>query len=104
MNLEKIINENPNINITINAEDLMKFGQNIASLTAQTVLDKHEEKVFTRDEVIEKFNICSATLWRWSKLGLISSKKIGNRRYYPESEIKRLTSLKTKYTSSISEV
>ncbi len=94
MDVEKIIKENPGINITINAGDLMEFGQSIASLTAQTVLNNHDEKVFTRDEVIEKFNICSATLWRWDKLGLIEGKKIGNRRYYPESEIKRLTSQK----------
>jgi hypothetical protein len=94
MDVKKIIKENPGINLTINAGDLMEFGQSIASLTAQTVLNNHDEKVFTRNEVIEKFNICSATLWRWDKLGLIQGKKIGNRRYYSESEIKRLTSQK----------
>ena len=94
MNLDDIIKENPNINLTVIASDLLKFGQNIATQTAQTVLNNHEEKVFTRNEVKEKFNVCDATLWRWDKLGLIMGKKIGNRKYYPESEIKRLLSLK----------
>ena len=92
MNINEIIQENPSINITINAEDLMDFGKGIAQQTANTILNNHDEKVFTRKEVIQKFNICSATLWRWDKIGLIKGKKLGNRRYYPESEIKRLTS------------
>jgi len=90
MNVENLIKDNPGINITINAGDLLNFGQSIATQTAKTILEKHDEKVFSRDEVIEKFQICSATLWRWDKLGLIHSKKIGNRRFYSESEIKQL--------------
>jgi len=89
-----MIKENPSINITINAGDLMAFGQYIATNTAQTILDKHEEKIYTRNEVMQKFNICSATLWRWDKMGLIQGKKIGNRKYYSESELKRLISQK----------
>jgi hypothetical protein len=90
MNIESLLKENPCINITINAGDLLTFGQSIATQTANTILEKHDEKVYSRDEVIEKFHICSATLWRWDKLGLINSKKIGNRRFYAESEIKQL--------------
>jgi hypothetical protein len=42
--------------------------------------------------------VCSATLWRGDKIGLIQGKKIGNRRYYSESEIKEL--IKTKEVSN----
>jgi hypothetical protein len=94
MFLEQIINVNPGINITVNAGELLEFGNSIADRTVKTFLQKHEEKVYTRNEVIEKFKICSATLWRWDKMNLIESKKIGNRVFYPESEIKRLTSMK----------
>lgn len=94
MYLEQIIKENPGINITVKAGELLEFGQNIADRAVKTFLQKHDEKVYTRNEVIEKFKICSATLWRWEKLNLIESKKIGNRVFYPESEIKRLTSQK----------
>lgn len=94
MYLEQIIKENPGINLTVKAGELLEFGQNIADRAVKTFLQKHDEKVYTRNEVIEKFKICSATLWRWDKMNLIESKKIGNRVFYPESEIKRLTSQK----------
>lgn len=94
MTIENLINENPGINITVKAGELLEFGQIIADRAVKTFLKKHDEKVYSRNEVIEKFKICSATLWRWDKLNLIESKKIGNRVFYPESEIKRLTSLK----------
>lgn len=94
MTIENLIKENPGINITVKAGELLEFGQTIAYRTVQTFLQKHDEKVFTRNEVIEKFKICSSTLWRWDKMNLIESKKIGNRVYYPESEIKRLISQK----------
>lgn len=80
MNLDAIIKENPGINLTVEAGDLMEFGQNIASHAAQTVLNNHEEKIYTRDEVMQKFNVCNATLWLWDRIGSIIEKKlvIGN--------------------------
>ena len=94
MYIEQIIKENPNINITVNAVELMEFGQGIADRAVRKYIEKHDERAYTRNEVIEKFSICSATLWRWDKMGLIESKKIGNRLFYPESEVKRLLTLK----------
>lgn len=90
MNLENLITENPGINITIAAGDLFEFGQKIADQTAKTILARDEVKVYTRDQVIEKFNICAVSLWRWEKIGLVKSQKIGGRVYYSESEIKAL--------------
>lgn len=92
MELSKIIKENPSINLTVNAGDLMSFAQSIAATTAKTIIEKKDEKLFTRQEIIKKFDVCSTTLWRWDKLGIVNGKKIGNRRYYPESEIKALVS------------
>lgn len=96
MDLKNLFEKVSDIDITVNASlnDLLEFGQNIATLTAKEVLEKHQEKIYSRGEVIQIFGVCSATLWRWDKLGLIQGRKIGNRRFYPESEIKRLTSRK----------
>lgn len=93
MNIENLIKENPGINLTINAGQLMEFGQSIADRMVKSFLEKKDEKLYARSEVLEKFKICAATLWRWDKMGLIESKKIGNRVYYPESEIKRLSNI-----------
>lgn len=92
--IENLLKTNPDINVTLRAFELMEFGQSIADRTVKTFLQKHDEKVYSRKEVIEKFKICSATLWRWDKMNLIESKKIGNRVFYLESEIKRLASNK----------
>ena len=94
MDIKSLIKKNPNINITVNASDLLEFGNTIASQTAKEVLEKKEEKLYTRSEVIKLFDVSPATIWRWTKLGLIQSKRIGQRVYYPESEILRLTTLK----------
>lgn len=94
MYLEQIIKENPGINITVKAGELLEFGQSIADMTLKSFLQKHEEKVYSRKDVVQKFGICEATLWRWEKMNLIESNKIGNRVFYPESEIKRLITKK----------
>ena len=88
-------NNESNISISILVSDLLLFGERIAEVTAKSVLERHEEKMYTRDEVAEKFKVSDTTLWRWQNQGLITRKKIGNRVYYPETEIKKLCQLKS---------
>jgi predicted DNA-binding transcriptional regulator AlpA len=88
--LDQLIKEYPDLSVTIKALHLKEFGENIADKAVKSYIEKKDEKVYSRKEVIEKFGICEATLWRWAKIGLIEQKKIGNRVFYPESEIKRL--------------
>ena len=57
MILNDLIEKNPSINLTVNAGDLMEFGHTIANEAAQTILNKHDEKLYSRNEVIEKFQI-----------------------------------------------
>jgi len=89
MDIYEVIKNNPLINITLKGEDLQTFAKKFADEFAQQTNNK-TDKLYSRSEVQDKFKICSTTLWRWDSLGLIKSKKIGNRRYYSESEIKRL--------------
>jgi len=90
MNLSDLIKENPTINLTINGSDLLQFGQDIANHAAKKALSDNQEVLYTRSEAMNKFAICSATLWRWDTLGLIKGKKIGHRKYYADSDIKLL--------------
>ncbi|MBT6685758.1 MAG: helix-turn-helix domain-containing protein [Bacteroidetes bacterium] len=87
MLLNEFIKENPTINVTVSGEDLLIFGKEIASKTASEILDKKEEKLYTPKEIEEKFGVCTTTVWRWRKLGILESKKIGNRVYFTESSI-----------------
>ena len=90
MDIKKIIEENPTLSITLKGNDLIDFAESIAKNAAKQALSKHSEKLYTRAEIIEKFKISSPTLWRWEKAGLIESRKIGNKKFYPESMIKEL--------------
>ena len=83
--IERMIANGNNIHIALTAKELREFGENIAN----EVIKNYSLKVYTRDEVIEKFNVCSATLWRWDKEGFIQSKKISGRRYYTEADINK---------------
>lgn len=94
MNLIKLIDENPTINITVKGRDLLEANQVLADKAIKTYIERHDEKVYSRKEVTEKFGICDTSLWRWQKLGLIEYKKIGNRVFFPESSIKQLITQK----------
>ncbi|MBN1115793.1 MAG: hypothetical protein JXA77_01205 [Bacteroidales bacterium] len=92
--IENLINENPEISITLKGGDLLGLVESASDRTLKKFLEKNDEKVYTRNDVIEKFDISPATLWRWEKMRLIQCRKIGKRNYYPESEIKRVLSIK----------
>lgn len=92
--INNLLKENHDINVTLRATELFEFGKSIADRAVKTFIEKHDEKVYSRKEVVQKFGICEATLWRWDKMGLIESKKIGARVFYPESEVKRLSTNK----------
>ena len=93
ISIGKLIKEYPDLSITLNAGALKSFGEEIATNAVKRFIERKDERIYNRNEVIDKFRICSATLWRWEKHGLIESRKIGNRSFYPESEIKRLMSV-----------
>ena len=90
MDLKRIIQEHPAINLTVSGKDLQEYGASIAKQTADAILQSKDEKILTAAEVEGMFNICPATRWRWSKLGILKERRVGNRVYYPESEVKAL--------------
>ena len=90
MNIEELIKENPNISITIKGSDLIEFAENIANKAVNDALEKREEKLFSREETIKLLNISSSTLWRWQNLEIIKVRKLGQKCYFPQSEIDRI--------------
>ncbi len=94
MDIHDIIEEHPSINLTVSGKDLQEYGEIIAKKTVDGIRESNNEKILTAAEVEAMFNICPATRWRWSKLGILKERRVGNRVYYPENEVKAL--LKTK--------
>jgi len=46
-----------------------------------------EQKILTRDQVKEKLNIATGTLYNWEKAGILKPTRIGRRVYFLESDI-----------------
>lgn len=89
--LLEILNEHGSkITINLTLTELFQFGEKIAESAAKKVLDNHKEKLLTKEEVSEMFSISKTTLWRWQRDDLISFRKIGNRVYFPELEIRKM--------------
>jgi len=88
MELKQLIKENPNLNLTVSAKDLMELAIEIAECSAKTILDNQEERLLTREEVIQQLGVSSATLWRWNRLGILKAKKIGAKVFYSEIDLK----------------
>ena len=93
MELKNIFENYPDLNLTIRSQDLKEFASTLIQNASTEFLQKYREKVYTRKEVMTKFNVSSATLWRWDKNGLINSIQVGGKKFYPESEIRRLSGL-----------
>lgn len=82
-----------NVNITLTTEQLKEFAITVAEETANKILENKEEKLYSRQEVIDKFGIAPGTLCNWYNWGKINKIKHGNRVYYPASEIERLSKI-----------
>lgn len=49
-----------------------------------------EDKMMTRQQVMDYLHITDATLWRWGQLGLlVPSGKVGSRVYYKQSDVEK---------------
>jgi len=87
--IEDLIKEGSQVTLNVSLESLKEFGRTIAN-ELKGELTAREPKLYTRTELKEKLGICDTTLWNYEKHGLINGKKIGNRKYFSESEVERL--------------
>lgn len=88
--LGRLIQDHPNINITVSGQDLLEFGETLVAKASVSLLQKQEDKLKTPAEVEDMLSICPATRWRWDKNGILKGHRIGRRLYYHESEIRDL--------------
>ncbi|MDD4582428.1 MAG: helix-turn-helix domain-containing protein [Bacteroidales bacterium] len=94
MNIENIIKENSNINITVKAEELMQFANYIISKTRQEINsiieEEQKEVLFTREEAGKALGVTLMTLYNWKKSGYLEAVKIGKAVRYKKSDIDKL--------------
>ena len=61
----------------------------------QNFVKTETEKLLTRDQTADYFNVSTVTIWQWTKKNLLKSYKIANKIYYKQAEIETaLTEIK----------
>lgn len=88
----------PGVSITIPAEELEKFGNDLIEGAikryregfAAKEAEMHEEKLLTAKEVAKKFGVCAKTISRWRKAGIISPISVGGLLKYRNRDCQRI--------------
>ena|SRR5574344_2289807 len=95
MDLYSIIQTEGKVKFEVTGEDLVKFAEILIEKSQEAKareieLSPTEDKLLTANEAAEMCHICLTTLWAWDKAGYLVPCKMGKRRYYKESEIKKM--------------
>lgn len=86
MKIESLIENGANVTLSINANDLREF---LNEVKDQLTPEK-TEKYLTRAQVCEILSVDQSTIWRWDKLGYLKAIKIGGKIRYRQSDIDKL--------------
>ena len=91
MSILNLLQDNPNINITINAGQLLKVVDYAISKTKLEFEAKQEpEQYLTRKQAAKTLNVDLSTLWRWNKESYLCAVEVGGKRLYKLSDINRI--------------
>ena len=99
--MEKISNiarEYPGVSITIQAADLVAFGEQLVADTmakaredeAARIKSAEAEELITDAEACSLFGVSKQTLWRWRKRGYLEGITVGGRIKYRKEECRRI--------------
>ncbi len=89
----------PGLTVTVTLDDLLTVGR---KLTAEildhldehrdtvAVLPENNEKLLSKEEVMERFGVSRSTLWRWSQIGYLKPVKIGVGIRYKANDVENL--------------
>lgn len=94
----------PGVSITIQAGDLEKFGNALIEGTmkryredfAAREAEERQEKLLTAKEVAKTFGVCTKTITRWRKAGIITPVPVGGLLKYKSSDCRRIIEAKDK--------
>ena len=95
LDLERLINTNPNLILQISGEDLAAFAQELL-IGAKSIAMQEAESAASRDELLTideasmMLSVSKMTLYRWDKTGILKKVEIGGKRRYRKSDIDRL--------------
>lgn len=87
MSLYEILNDTPNLNITINAGQLKECIDYLVDKKMTKQKYEAEERMLTTEEACKIAKVSRPTLHRWKKAGLVPYVKIGKNVRYKHSDL-----------------
>ena len=88
MNINEIINTNPNIQLVVTAADLKEIALEL--LAEREKSSNQSDKYLTIAKTAKKYGVSESTLYRWSRLDYLPKVKLGGKSFYRESDIIKL--------------
>lgn len=90
----ELVNQYPDLNITVKAGELMEMAKYIVKLSSQElgqqITEAKSETYLTRNEVAELLGVNLSSLWRWNKQNYLNHVEIGGKRLYRMSDVKQI--------------
>lgn len=83
INIMSMMENGANITVAITLEDLRRFHQEV-------IAEDRGERYLSIKQVCEILSVDASTLWRWRKRGYLVPAKIGGKRRYKMSDIRRI--------------
>lgn len=98
MDIQNLINNNPDGVAIISLSDLKEFAVTILKESNSPAPQENssqasimsEDISLSSEQVAQILNVDKSTLWRWAKSGYLLPYKIGHKNYYSRSEIEEL--------------
>lgn len=88
----ELVNQYPDVNITIKAGELKEWAEYIVRLTRQELEEQatnvKNETYLSRGEVAEMLRVDKTTLWRWNRDNYLTHIEVGGKRVYRMSDVK----------------
>ena len=94
MDIIDLINEAPQVNLTVSASDLRDFANLLIEQTKEElehgIISGRTEKYLTTEETMKTLSVCKTTLWRWKKRKYLRPVRVGGNERYRLSDINKI--------------
>ncbi|MBF0651359.1 helix-turn-helix domain-containing protein [Dysgonomonas sp. GY75] len=94
MQIINIVEQYPDVNITVKAGELKEWAEYIVRLThqelEQQVANVKNEIYINRNEVAKMLGVDKSTLWRWGKQNYLVPIEVGGKRMYKMNDVKQI--------------
>ena len=90
MNINNILKTQSNTLLIVDAADLKEAILEWAKELQENAKDAEPEKWLTVPEVKTMLGISNQTLWRWQTAGYLVPFKVGRKRHYKYSDVKKI--------------